>query len=258
MKRISTVCAVIALATPAVAQEFTGGELGFEYNQLTDNGDLDGANYYAGLEIAFNRQFSVGVNLSQLDFVIEQTSATVHGIYHLNDITSLGAFYAAGENDLRTIGVEGGIEILGGDVGAYLGQLSDGSDDAFVFGLDSNTPLGGSDFSLFTDFYLVGDSDLAVSTSEIGVSYTISGGPDLFVQVGQVEAAAAWPGPRRPGRPRMRACRLSSTRCDQRSKPSPIAPVTWARWSVPTLSAQMTTNKTPWAFCIGKCGKRAG
>lgn len=191
MKPIMYIGAVLALTSPAAAQEFTGGELGFEYNQLLDDGSFDGTNYFAGVEVGITRSFSFGLNLSQLDFQDDTSTATLHGIYHMNDTTSFGAFYSAKEDDVRIIGVEGGIEIWGGDIGGFIGQLSDGTDDAIVFGLDSNTPIGNSAFSVFTDFDIAADDDIAASTNEIGVGYTINGGPEVFVQYGRADVSAS-------------------------------------------------------------------
>ena len=189
MKPIMFIGAVLALTTPASAQQFTGGELGFEYNQLLDDGSFDGTNYYAGVEVGITRDFSFGLNLSQLDFEADTSTATLHGIYHLNDTTSFGLFYSASEGDTSTVGLEGGIEIWGGDIGGYLGQISVDEEDALIFGLDSNNPIGNSAFSVFTDFDIVADDDVALSTNEIGLEYTINGGADVYIQYGRADLA---------------------------------------------------------------------
>ena len=161
MKILLSTAAFAVVAAPVFAQEFTGGELGFEYNQLIDNDEIDGTNYYAGAEMAFNRDFSVGFNIANLDFSGEDTSATLHGIYHMNDTTSLGVFVAGGDNDTTSYGIEGGTELFGGDIGGYIGQIQVDDEDALIFGLSSNTPLGAS-FTVFTDFDIVADEDVAV------------------------------------------------------------------------------------------------
>lgn len=186
MKIILSTAALIAASTPVVAQQFTGGELGFEYNQLLDDGEVDGTNYYAGAEIGFTRDFSIGVNVANLDFTGEDTRATLHGIYHLNDVSSVGLFVAGGDNDTRSYGIEGGMELFGGDIGGYIGQISLDDEDALAIGLSSNTPIG-ANFSFFTDFDIVADEAVAVSTNEIGFEYTIAGGPDLFAQYGRID-----------------------------------------------------------------------
>lgn len=185
MRTFLSTAALIAVASPVFAQEFTGGELGFEYNQLLDDGEIDGTNYYAGAEVAFSRDFSVGVNAANLDFTGEDTRATLHGIYHLNDAVSLGVFVAGGDNDTTSLGVEGGMELFGGDIGGYIGQISVEDEDAFTIGLSSNTPIG-ANFTFFTDFDIVADEQVAVSTNEIGIEYNIANGPDLYAQYGRI------------------------------------------------------------------------
>ena len=186
MKIILSAAAMIAAASPLMAQQFTGGELGFEYNQLLDDGDIDGTNYYAGAEMGFTRDVSVGVNIVNLDFSGEDTRATLHGIYHLNEMSSVGLFVAGGDSDTKSYGIEGGMELFGGDIGGYIGQISNDDDEALIVGLSSNTPIGAG-FTFFTDFDIVADDAVAVSTNEIGVEYTIAGGPDLFAQVGRID-----------------------------------------------------------------------
>lgn len=186
MKIFLKTAALIAAASPVFAQEFTGGELGFEYNQLTDDGEIDGTNYYAGAEVAFSRDFSIGLNVANLDFVGEDTRATLHGIYHLNDTSSVGLFVAGGDNDTTSVGVEGGMELFGGDIGGYIGQISLDDESALAIGLSSNTPIG-ANFTFFTDFDIVADEQVAVSTNEIGIEYNIAGGPDLFAQYGRID-----------------------------------------------------------------------
>lgn len=190
MRNLLPIVALLTATTPAFAQQFTGGELGVEYNQLSDSSSVDGTLYHGGVEVAFNRDFSFSLNLESQNFPGDFNVATVHGIYHLSEETSVGLFYSASDEDFTNFGIEGGIEIWDGDIGGYIGQVDVDGETAVIFGLSSNNPIG-ANFSLFSDLDLVADSDIAVSTQEYGVEYNIPGGADIYAQYGIVEAFTA-------------------------------------------------------------------
>lgn len=190
MKLPTAVAALLCSVSPLAAQEFTGGELGFEYNQSFDDSDVDGTSYFAGAEMAINREFSFGVDLADIDGADVSTQATFHGIYHLSDAASVGAFYSYKDEDAATYGIEGGIEIWGGDVSGYVGRISVDDESAFIIGFDSSNPIADSNFSLFSDFDLVSDDEVAITTNEIGVEYNIPQGADIYALYGQASAFA--------------------------------------------------------------------
>jgi hypothetical protein len=184
------VVATLLVASPAVAQQFTGGELGVEYNSLLDADDVDGTSYFAGAELSFNREFAVAVDVSNIEAVGENgNDVTLHGIYHLNDNASMGLFYSRDNDDAAKIGIEGGIEFMGGDISAYVGQLQIDDETALVVGFSSDTPIY-QNISVFTDFDIVGDDSLAISTNEIGVEYAFDQGPEVYAQFGRFNVEA--------------------------------------------------------------------
>ncbi len=183
----ATVLSVVS--TPLFAQEFVGGELGIEYNRSVDDGDVDGVSYNAAAEMGINRNIGFGLDVDKFDVSGggSDPRLTLHGIYHVNERASVGAFYAQSPGvdlDNASFGIEGGMALWGGDVGAYLGQQQVGDEDVMIFGLSSKTPISGQ-FAAFTDFDLVGDSDVALSTSEIGVTYQMQNGPEFYGQYGR-------------------------------------------------------------------------
>ncbi len=186
--------AVLAVAsTPIVAQQFTGGELGIEYNALVDDSNIDGVSYNGAAEMAITRQFGLGLDVDKIDvgFGNIDPRMTLHGIYHLNETASVGAFYAKTPGldiDNASYGIEGGTALYGGDIGGYIGVQQVGPEEVVIFGLSSDTPISAS-FSLFTDFDLAADTDLALSTSELGVTYKMQNGPEFYGQYGRVTAA---------------------------------------------------------------------
>ena len=188
MRFLTLPAALLCSASPLAAQQFTGGELGFEYNQSFEDSDIDGTSYFAGVEMAINREFSFGLDLADIDGADVSTQATLHGMYHLNDISTVGAYYSYKDEDASGFGIEGGIEIWGGDISGHIGRVSVGDESVFVFGFDSNNQIADSSFSLFSDFDLVSDDEVAVSTNELGVEYNFPAGADVYALYGQASA----------------------------------------------------------------------
>lgn len=184
---------IAAASTPAFAQQFTGGELGIEYNTFLDDTDIDGVSYNAAAEMAVTREFGLAFDVDKFDIGDSGSDPrlTLHGIYHLSGSASVGAFYAqspGADFDNASYGIEGGTAFMRGDIGGYIGMQEAGDGEVFIFGMSSKTPVGGS-FSVFTDFDLVADDTLAASTNEVGVTYQMTNGPEFYGQVGQVSAS---------------------------------------------------------------------
>ncbi len=179
----------VICAAPVAAQEFTGGEIGVEYNAFTQDTDVSGTSYNAGVEFAFCREYAISVTAENFGFGGDSTTnnITLHGIYHMSSTASVGLFYSRDENEVDGYGIEGGTAVGAGEIGGYVGTKSFGNDNVFIFGLDSRTPIN-NEFTFFTDFDVVGDEDVAGSTSELGVSYLFDAGPEAFVQVGRASA----------------------------------------------------------------------
>ena len=186
--------ALAVVSSGAMAQEFTGGELGVEYNTFIDGIDLDGTSYYAAVEIGIGQQFGFALDANQVDVGDSTSDArfTAHAIYHLGATSSVGLFYAqspSADVDNAGFGLEGGVAFMGGDVGGYIGSQEVGSEDVFILGLDSNTPVS-ENFIVFSDFDIVADNDVGASTSELGLIYEIDNGPELYAQVGRFTVRA--------------------------------------------------------------------
>lgn len=192
--------AVFAVAaSPIMAQGFSGGEVGIEYNAPTDGSDFGGTTYTAGLEYGFARQFSVALNLS--GYKLENVSttaanATLHGTYHLNDTASVGVFSAADSMDDATgatktntiFGVEGGTEFMGGDVGGYVGRLKD--DDTYtMLGIDGEYAFARG-FSAIGGFDVMTNDNATNSQFSVGAQYAMERGPQFYVKVGTTSEEA--------------------------------------------------------------------
>jgi hypothetical protein len=189
VKSVASGLIALGLASPTIAQEFSGGELGVEFNAFADDTDVNGTSYSGGVEFSFGREYAIAVTAENFGFGGESTTnnVTLHGIYHLNQGASLGLFYSQNENNIEGYGFEGGTNFGGTDIGGYIGQKSFDGEDVVIAGLESRTPIN-SQITFFTDFDIVGDDDVAGSTSELGVSYLFDAGPEAYVQVGSASA----------------------------------------------------------------------
>lgn len=193
--------AVFAVAaSPILAQGFTGGEVGIEYNAPTDGSDFGGTTYTGGVEYGFARNFSVALNLSgyKLENVATTAAnATLHGTYHLSDTASFGVFTAAdsieddnGNTYTNTIyGIEGGTEFMGGDVGGYVGRL-DGGETYTMIGLDGEYAFARG-FSAIGGFDVLTNDNASNSQFSIGAQYAMDRGPEFWLKVGTTREDAS-------------------------------------------------------------------
>lgn len=181
---------VVVVAAPASAQ-VTGGSLGIEYSTPIDGDDFGGTAYYGAIEYGFNRNFSVSADLSgyRLDNIdTDASSMTLHGIYHLSETISLGAFY--GLDKLETTdavalyGLEGGTEFLGGQIEGYVGRIDGNISEATVIGADGSYALQ-SGFSVIGNAAFSFQDDSDVSRYAIGGQYEMQDGPQFYVELGQ-------------------------------------------------------------------------
>ena len=191
-KMILTTAALSALCGPALAQGFTGGQIGIGYEAPVDGGDFGGTTYSLGGEYAFTRDFSVAGDVSsyRLDNIDEDASSvTIHGIYHFSQTASAGVFigqdYLTGD-DANLFGVEAGTEFMGGDVGGYIGSI-DGNSDGIIAGLDGEYAFGnGVSLTANAGFYTSDDGDADLSRFAIGSEYRFDSGLEFYAELGNV------------------------------------------------------------------------
>ncbi|SEW10580.1 hypothetical protein SAMN04488515_1071 [Cognatiyoonia koreensis] len=187
-----TAAVLAVIGSDAMAQGVTGGSIGVEVTQPTDFDEFVGTNYFGAIEYGINRQFAVSADVSSYRFdSLDQdaTSATLHGVYHLSDTASLGGFYGQDKledgDSINIFGVEGGTEFMGGQVEGYIG-MADNDAETMIFGVDGNYAFSESiSFKGGAAFSDSGDEGSA-STISIGAEYTITGGPSLYAEVGNV------------------------------------------------------------------------
>jgi len=189
VKPILAAAMAVTMVCPAVAQEFSGGELGLEYNlDPSDSGNGD-ASYSAGVEFSFGREYAISVTAKNLDLndSSSATNLTLHGLYHVNPGATVGLFYSRDDDDLEGYGIEGGTVVGLGEIGGYIGQRSFGGANATIIGFESRSKVA-DQIIFFTDFDIVTENSVGRSTSEIGVSYEFDQGPEAYFQVGRQAA----------------------------------------------------------------------
>lgn len=184
----TAVCAAVisALSSMSYAQQFTGGTLGVEHF-IADGGDV--TLYTGGVEFGITRAYGVGLSFNNID---SNTSATLHGIYHLSGQASVGLYYGqnlSGDNDSTFYGVEGGTLWGPANIGGYIGQIDNGTDTAVAIGINAERPLG-NQFEFYTDFDFLSDDGDWISTNETGVQYNLAQGPELYIHYGQASAGS--------------------------------------------------------------------
>ena len=182
----------IAMAHGAFAQSFTGGELTIDAYGFSDGDDPSAVNYSGALEYAINRNFSVSADLSIYDFSLFEdniNNAALHGIYHVNDVTSVGVFFGSEEsNDDRAsfFGLEGGYETAAVEVEAYFAVYDDDG-NSNVLGLDGAYQFNDNISAIGTFGY--GDvGDLDIRRYSAGAEYTFDNGPAVYAELGRIDA----------------------------------------------------------------------
>lgn len=182
---------LVAASSSATAQGITGGELGIEYNAPTNGSDFGGTTYSGGVEYGFMQTFSLSANAAGYKPDNIDTTAsniTLHGTYHLSSAASVGGFYAhdsVDDGDVDLLGIEGGTEFMGGDVGGYLGRTVSEDENGTIFGVDAS-------YALRDGFGLIGNADLltvdgdTLSQISVGAEYQMDVGPQFYAQVGRI------------------------------------------------------------------------
>lgn len=191
--------ALAACASGASAQNFSGN-LGLSYAQPSDSEDQSITEYFGGLEYAFNRNFSIsldlaGYNFEDIDDVI--VSSTWHFIYHLDEGSSVALFAGADvvteetgagvvAQGLTFAGLEAGSEFGDVEGETYIGfATTDGDAEEFtMFGVSGAYDIAPG-FSAIGAIDLIRSDVLDQSDISVGVEYEITGGPELYGKIGR-------------------------------------------------------------------------
>lgn len=191
---VLTLASALALsATMAQAVEVTGGSAGLSYSAFADDTDFNRIGLEGSVELGFNRslglQFDAGYNNFDASG-IDSNTLGLHGIYHLDDATSFGAFYVREDiegNDLDILGVEAGYEMQNWDIEGYIADIDGDGGDGTLGGLKGR-------YAMDSGLGLTGSYDRADSGGDdlsrfaVRLDRDVSPNANLFVEVGSARA----------------------------------------------------------------------
>jgi hypothetical protein len=179
-----------------VAAEVTGGDIVLSYSAFTDEGDLNRTSLQGAVEYSFGNNFAAQADLGLHNFGLsneDTTTLTLHGIYHLDDSTSLGAFIGrdrvVGES-LTLYGVEAGRDLGRVDVEGYIAGFDDSGIDGIMLGGKGRYAYSEQiGFGASFDYGRI-DSSTDLTRLGINADYKFGNGLTLAAEVGQLDANA--------------------------------------------------------------------
>jgi len=197
IKMAGALCAFAALSSGSYAAELTGGSVDLGYSAFTDNSDFARTALRGQAELGFNRNWAAQLDLGSYSFDTlgdTGTNVTLHGIFHVNDQVSLGAFYSRDDlqgGDADSIGVEAGFD-LNENVAAeiYLSTGDNNGIDGNIIGFDLgyNVPdqwelSVGMDRASF-------DFGVDLTRLSLGAEYQTQGPTNIYAEFGSLDANA--------------------------------------------------------------------
>ena len=181
-----TLTAALAFgATTAQAVEVTGGSVGLSYSAFADETDLNQWGLEGSMELGFNRNLSLQIDAAYRDFDftnIDSTLLGLHGIYHMNEATSLGVFYTLEDiegEEADIFGLEAGYEVQQWQFEGYIANVDTDLGDATLGGIKAR-------YEMQEGFGLTGD----LSRFAIRLDRDVSVNTNLFLEVGSAKAEA--------------------------------------------------------------------
>ncbi len=189
-----TLTAALALgATTAQAVEVTGGSVGLSYSAFAEDTDFDRLGLEGSVEFGFTRNYGVQLDAGYSDFGIsgaDTHSLGLHGIYHLDEATSFGAFYTEEDIeglDLDIYGFEVGHEANAWNFEAYIGHGEVLDADGNMLGFKARHELA-NEMGLTGSYDRVDSSGIEVSRVAVRLDRDVAERTNLFVEVGSGKA----------------------------------------------------------------------
>ena len=210
MRLTLLLAAVLApvFAVPAAAQ-VSGGQVNLSYSALTNDGDFNRTSLESAVEYSLSQNFSVQGDLAFHSFGFSNddiATLTLHGIYHVDDSISLGAFVSVDRADgdnITILGIEGGRDFGQFDVEGYLGGFRESGDNGTLIGakaryaytneigfggvLDHGNLSGGDDLTRFginADYRFAGGSVVSAEIGQIHVGTPVGSGSEAYAKIG--------------------------------------------------------------------------
>lgn len=186
--------ATILSAQHAQAFEFTGGSVALSYSAFTEDTDVSRLGIEGSVEMAFNRNVSLQVDLGYNDFNatgFDTTTLGFHGIYHLSDETSLGAFYAnedaSNAGDVDIFGIEAGHETGQYEFEGYLARLNGDGSNADMIGVMGRYEFA-NELGVTGSYDYVDVEGTKLSKLAVRLDRDVSPNVNLFVELGSAKA----------------------------------------------------------------------
>lgn len=194
MKRMTAALLCLASsAQMAQAMEVTGGLIDLSYSTFLDQNDLDKGSVAGSVELAFARTFSVQIDAGSDSFGasgLDTLALGLHGIYHVDSATSLGAFFThenadqGGPDDsIDYYGIEGGYDLGTTSYEGYLGRADGGGTDGTVFGVSGRYSMPNT-IGVTGALDYVDIAGLEISTLSVRLDGDVSQNLNLFVEAG--------------------------------------------------------------------------
>ncbi|EEX10965.1 conserved hypothetical protein [Ruegeria lacuscaerulensis ITI-1157] len=192
--------ATVVLAGAATSAEVTGGYLDLGYSTFTDSVWGDKYNLNGSVELAFDRSFSLQLDLGGYrfqDLGENGTNVTLHANLHAAPNASFGAFFGQDNTDgedWRVYGLEAGFDAGGATIEGYLGrQEVKGFSglDGILFGISSTASLN-DDWDLHASYDLMTDlvGVLDAGTFTMGAHYSLTDQAEVYGEFGATRFSA--------------------------------------------------------------------
>jgi hypothetical protein len=193
MKTILAAILALTGATGALAQGFEGAEISAEIRAQTDDFDLGSTVYSGGLQFGITPNIAVAAGFSHYGFRALDANGSgydLHALYRLGSSgTTLGLFLGNDSiegTDTRVAGVEAARRFAGIDLQGYLGAWDSDTGGGTLFGAQA-------EFDFARAFTLSGSFDSVAGATDtsrlaIGAAYRIGNGPQVFAELGRLNA----------------------------------------------------------------------
>ena len=150
ISKIAVMAGALFAAAPTFAQELRGGSLTFGHSAFVRDTSVSKTSLDGQVEVGFGRSIGLQLDLgiSHLNSIGEgSTNATLHGIYHVSDQTSLGLFVGADRlsgQSLDFVGFEVGQEAAKFDIETYIAYGEDSGIDGTIAGFSGRYSVSDS------------------------------------------------------------------------------------------------------------------
>jgi len=189
---ILAVLGLTSVVSSAKAAEIVGGSVKLEYSAFADDIDFSRFGIEGSLELAFTRNFSLQADLGYQSFNesnLESTVYGLHGIYHLDDVASFGAYYTKDDfdgGDVDIVGLEAGYEISGFELEGYLSYADAGGADGGLYGISGRYEFANA-VGVTGAFDRFDEGDIDINLFSVTIDRDVTSNVNLFVEAGAGE-----------------------------------------------------------------------